>query len=471
MGDQSKPVDDDVERALASMRAGFLSGSQQVAAHIAALDQHLFDAPGAEREAVRAQVARLVAAHDRITAKVTAAPATAWDGFKVMVNAVKQQQDVLGQINRLVQQHVVPRQVEPPQVLRFSAAPPLSEEPPPPPGSLGDPFPPRPLFPADDGLRADGDRPPGGRYRASDVFRSDDSPHAGARVHADMGFPPVAGDFPPQPLAISQHRPAPRRQLRAQPPAQSQPGSDYRGRAAAEGRDLDDDESERPSLLATLRQRTAGFRGLAAMVAVGIILSMLPRERLQEVGSKLFDLLGPAGTETASDDPPPKPAPKLPRSVDRVPSVAVAEAPEARPEPKSEPLPAPRPEPKASAPPPQKKLAAVRVEEAPAPRHITPPAPSEEPVAPPPVADEERFVAVVFTHKNHATVMRALTDLKQQYPTVLIGLEGEVQPVDMGQKGIWHRLVFLPAGPRPQASKVCEQLAAHGYDRCYVRTY
>jgi hypothetical protein len=41
----------------------------------------------------------------------------------------------------------------------------------------------------------------------------------------------------------------------------------------------------------------------------------------------------------------------------------------------------------------------------------------------------------------------------------------------MGKKGIWHRLVFLPAGPRPQASKVCDQLATQGYDRCYVREY
>jgi hypothetical protein len=116
------------------------------------------------------------------------------------------------------------------------------------------------------------------------------------------------------------------------------------------------------------------------------------------------------------------------------------------------------------------------VEEAPAavqaaPKHAAAPAAKEEPAAPPADDAEERFVPVVFTHKDHATVMRALSDLRQQYPKVLIGLQGEVQPVDLGKKGIWHRLVLLPAGSRPQATRVCDQLAAEGYDRCWVKAH
>jgi hypothetical protein len=197
------------------------------------------------------------------------------------------------------------------------------------------------------------------------------------------------------------------------------------------------------------------------MVAVGIILSMLPRERLQEVGTRLFELVGPAGREIAADDPQPKPPAPLvvPRSAERVPSVDDAA----------------EPEPPKSVPSAKKAPAPPSAAESPAPPQAPPklasaPSASDEPDAPPPTA-EERFVPVVFTHKDHATVLRALSDLKQQYPNVLIGLQGEVQPVDLGRKGIWHRLVFLPPGPRPQATKVCDQLAAKGYDRCWVKEY
>jgi hypothetical protein len=389
MGDHPKPVDDDIERALASMRAGFLSGSEQIATHIASLDAHLVNAPSEEREAVRAQVARLVASHDRITARVTSAPASAWDSFKIMVSAVKQQQNVLDEVSHLVKEHVLPRQLE---SLAAAAAPP-PEEPPPPHPLPEAPPPPR--------------RAPSSPRRHESGYRA--LTRAGMRTRS------------------------------------------Y------------DDEPERPSLLAMARERTAGFRGLAAMLAVGIILSMLPRERLQEIGAKLFELLGPAAPEIASDDPPSKSLtpPVATRSVDRIPSAADAAADKAEPEP-----------PKA-APPARKKAVVAKADEAPPPqvppKVVPTPTASAEPVAPPPA--EERFVPVVFTHKDHATVVRALSDLKQQYPNILIGLEGEVQPIDLGKKGIWHRLVFLPPGPRPQATKICDQLAAHGYDRCWVKEY
>jgi hypothetical protein len=99
------------------------------------------------------------------------------------------------------------------------------------------------------------------------------------------------------------------------------------------------------------------------------------------------------------------------------------------------------------------------------------PAAADAPPAPPTAVVGERFVPVVFTHKDYGTVMQAMTDLKQQYPNLLVGRKAEVQPVDLGKKGIWHRLVFLPAGPRPQATKLCDQLAAEGYDRCWVKAY
>jgi hypothetical protein len=74
----------------------------------------------------------------------------------------------------------------------------------------------------------------------------------------------------------------------------------------------------------------------------------------------------------------------------------------------------------------------------------------------------DRFVPVVFTHKDHATAMRALADLRQQYPKLLGHRQGEAQPVDLGSKGVWHRLVVLPPGPRPHATRLCETSARTG---------
>jgi hypothetical protein len=100
--------------------------------------------------------------------------------------------------------------------------------------------------------------------------------------------------------------------------------------------------------------------------------------------------------------------------------------------------------------------------------------PGDKRSAAPPAAEAakpERFVPVVFTHKDHATVLRTLTDLQHQYPKLLLDRKSEIQPVDLGKKGIWHRLVFLPAGARPEATKLCDQLMAEGYDRCWVKVY
>jgi hypothetical protein len=383
------------------------------------------------------------------------APPSSWDSFKLMVSAVKQQQAVLDQVSHLVQQHVLPRQLENLSVTPFPvASSPPPDEPPPP---HNEAYPPHPHFPGDDGLRP-----------ASDIFRPDTRHRAspGPRAGTSSGESPRPE--PPSPRGRqAPRRPAPQPERGFRAPR----ATGLRKRPESDG----DDAEERQSVLALLRERTAGFRGLAAMLVVGIVLSMLPRDRLQEVRTKLFELIGPAASEIASDDPPSKPrAPTvLPRSVDRVPSAADLEetppVPDVKPEPKVELKPRP------GVPSAQKKVAAVSVEAPPPAPPLAEPAPKPvgagvDTVAPPP-GGEEHFVPVLFTHKDHATVLRALTDLKQQYPNILIGLEGEVQPVDMGKKGVWHRLVLVPAGSRPRASKICDQLATQGYDRCYVREY
>jgi SPOR domain len=83
----------------------------------------------------------------------------------------------------------------------------------------------------------------------------------------------------------------------------------------------------------------------------------------------------------------------------------------------------------------------------------------------------EQFVPVLFTHKDQVTAARTFADLQREYPTVLRRRHSEVQSVDVNSNGTWHRLVVLPAGSRQQATHVCEQLMAAGYDRCWVKVY
>src|SRR5262245_33276648 len=112
MGEQPRPVDDEVERALVSMRAGFLSGSTQIAAGISALEEHLADAPDDERQAAHAVITQIVGTQARLTSKMEALPTVAWDRFKAMVGLVKAQQSLLDQLGDLMQKYVLPRQLE-----------------------------------------------------------------------------------------------------------------------------------------------------------------------------------------------------------------------------------------------------------------------------------------------------------------------------------------------------------------------
>ena len=89
----------------------------------------------------------------------------------------------------------------------------------------------------------------------------------------------------------------------------------------------------------------------------------------------------------------------------------------------------------------------------------------------PPPPSPPRFVPVVFTHQDRAAALETFAELKKQFPAVVGSRKGEVQKVDLGEKGIWHRLVVLPAGSRQRADALCEQLKTAGYDRCWVKAY
>lgn len=82
-----------------------------------------------------------------------------------------------------------------------------------------------------------------------------------------------------------------------------------------------------------------------------------------------------------------------------------------------------------------------------------------------------QFVAVVFTHQDREAALDAFSDLRQRFPNVLARRKAEAQPIEIADKGVWHRLVVLPAGTRQNAVGVCDRLEQAGYDRCWVKAY
>jgi hypothetical protein len=92
-------------------------------------------------------------------------------------------------------------------------------------------------------------------------------------------------------------------------------------------------------------------------------------------------------------------------------------------------------------------------------------------VTPPTKPADLGFVPVLFTHKEEAIVNRAFIELQHRFPAQLLRRKVEVQAVDMGEKGVWHRLLLLPPGPREQADAICQALMAGSYDRCWVKAY
>jgi hypothetical protein len=81
------------------------------------------------------------------------------------------------------------------------------------------------------------------------------------------------------------------------------------------------------------------------------------------------------------------------------------------------------------------------------------------------------FVPVLSSQKSRMDALKAFADMQQKYTDVLQGRAPDVREVDLGQKGVWHRLMLGPPGSREAANNVCIQLKAHGYTGCWITTY
>jgi hypothetical protein len=81
------------------------------------------------------------------------------------------------------------------------------------------------------------------------------------------------------------------------------------------------------------------------------------------------------------------------------------------------------------------------------------------------------FVAVVATKKSRMDALKALYGLQQIYPDVLAAKTSDVQVADLGDKGVWYRVVVGPPGSRDAATSVCSQLKSAGHNGCWIAAY
>ena len=67
--------------------------------------------------------------------------------------------------------------------------------------------------------------------------------------------------------------------------------------------------------------------------------------------------------------------------------------------------------------------------------------------------------------------LKSFADIQQKHSSVLQGRTPDVREANLGEKGIWYRVVVGPPGSREAANSVCSQLKAQGYTGCWIMTY
>jgi hypothetical protein len=81
------------------------------------------------------------------------------------------------------------------------------------------------------------------------------------------------------------------------------------------------------------------------------------------------------------------------------------------------------------------------------------------------------FVPVLSSQKSRMDALKAFADIQQKYSDVVANHTPDVREVNLGEKGVWHRLVLGPPGSREAANTVCIQLKAAGYSGCWITVY
>ena len=120
------------------------------------------------------------------------------------------------------------------------------------------------------------------------------------------------------------------------------------------------------------------------------------------------------------------------------------------------------------------------IDETPAPAAKAPPAAKKQVAAAEPAASAgasgaNGYVVVLAsipaTGSSRLDALKRFADMQQKYGTVLANKTPEVQEANLGDKGMFNRLLVGPPGSRSQASQLCTELKAAGYKDCWVTAY
>lgn len=88
-----------------------------------------------------------------------------------------------------------------------------------------------------------------------------------------------------------------------------------------------------------------------------------------------------------------------------------------------------------------------------------------------PATGSNGYVPVLSSQKSRMDALKVFADLQQKYSDALQNGTPDVREVNLGEKGVWHRLMLGPPGSREAAKTVCTQLKAQGYSGCWVTAY
>jgi cell division protein FtsN len=106
---------------------------------------------------------------------------------------------------------------------------------------------------------------------------------------------------------------------------------------------------------------------------------------------------------------------------------------------------------------------------APAPRaQIAAATPAPAAIAPAGGGESGMFVQIA-ARNDQAAAMAAFADLQQKYAAVLGNHSPSVRKVDLGEKGVWYRLMVGPMPNKADADKLCEDLKTAGMKSCFSR--
>jgi tetratricopeptide (TPR) repeat protein/CHAT domain-containing protein len=77
-------------------------------------------------------------------------------------------------------------------------------------------------------------------------------------------------------------------------------------------------------------------------------------------------------------------------------------------------------------------------------------------------AARDLFVVHVASDRSRAQALTEFANLQRRHASLLKAAQAEVQKVDLGSKGVWHRLLIGPAVSRAEAEDLCRKLKSDG---------